>query len=103
MSTVNEIIEVRVADKLKEKADAISGTVVLDISGPEGGQWTLNCDNASVEKKDSPDAKVRIKMSDEDFKAMMNGELDAVKATFTGKLKIEGDMVLATKLATAIK
>lgn len=101
--TVAEIIEGKVLNKLKEKGDQLSGIVVLDIAGPEGGQWTLDCDNVAVDNKDTEAPKVRIKMNDEDFKAMMSGELDAIKATFSGKLKIEGDMAMATKLAMAIR
>ena len=101
--SVAEIIEGKVFDKLKEKGDQLSGIIVLDIEGPDGGKWTLDCDNVKVEKQDCEAPKVRIKMVDEDFKNMMNGELDPIKATFTGKLKIEGDMALATKLAMAIK
>lgn len=103
MATVSEIIEGKIVNKLQEKKGQLSGIVVLDIAGPEGGQWTLDCDNATAEKKDFENAKVRIKMSDQDFKDMMEGRLDAIKATFSGKLKIEGDMSMATKLAMAIR
>lgn len=103
MSTVGEIIEGKVFEKIKEKKGEFSGTVVLDIAGPDGGQWSINCDDATIAKEDMENPKLRIKMSDEDFKGMMSGELDPMKATFSGKLKIEGDMAMATKLAMAIK
>lgn len=101
--SVKEIIEVKMKKKLEEKKGELSGVVVLDISGSEGGVWTLDFDNVEIEKKDSDSPLVRIKMSDTDFVDMVEGRLNPITATFTGKLKIEGDMAAATKLAQIIK
>lgn len=103
MSTVAEMIEVKLLGKLKEKKGELTGVVVLDISGPGGGKWTLDCDNALIEKKDMDAPLVRISMSDEDFKSMIEGDLNPAAAMFSGKLKIEGDMAMASKLAMAIR
>lgn len=103
MSKVADIINGVMTQKLKDKKGSISGIVVLDISGSDGGCWTVDCDGATVEKKDDAAATVRIKMLDTDFVDMMNGDLNPATAMFTGKIKIEGDMALASKLAMAIK
>lgn len=103
MSLVSEIIEVKVAKRLEAKKGDLSGKVVLDITGPEGGQWTLNCDEATIAKGAVTLPDVKIIMTDQNFIALLNGELNAATAMFTGKLKIEGDMALATKLAMAIR
>jgi len=103
MSTVTEIIEVKLQKKLEEKKGSLNGVVVLDITGDEGGQWTINCDDVKIEKTNTENPTVRIIMTDEDFKAMIEGELNAMTAMFSGKLKIEGDMAMASKLAMAIK
>jgi len=102
-ANVAEIIEKKFFAKLKEKKGEFSGTVVLDITGDGGGQWTLDLDNSTIEKKDSENPTVRIKMIDEDFIAMINGDLNPAAAMFGGKLKIEGDMAMASKLAMAIQ
>lgn len=103
MSTVAEVVEIKVLGKLKEKQGQLSGTVVLDISGPDGGKWTINCDDSTIEKKDTASPTVRIRMGDEDFKKMIEGELNPATAMFSGKLKIEGDMAMASKLAMALR
>ena len=101
--TVKEIIEVKIEKKIKEKKGEVDGIVVLDISGPDGGVWTIDCTNAIIKEEDTASPLVRIKMSDSDFVDMIDGKLNAISATFSGKLKIEGDMAAATKLAQIIR
>ena len=48
------------------------------------------------------DADCTIRMSIDDFKSMMAGDLDATMAYMTGKLKVEGDMAVAMKLSSVI-
>ena len=48
------------------------------------------------------DADCTIRMSMDDFKSMMAGELDATMAYMSGKLKVEGDMAVAMKLSSVI-
>lgn len=48
------------------------------------------------------DADCTIRMSIEDFKSMMAGDLDATMAYMTGKLKVEGDMAVAMKLSSVL-
>ena len=40
-----------------------------------------------------------IKMSDEDFVKLIKGELNGMTAFMMGKIKLQGDMMLAQKLA----
>ena len=47
---------------------------------------------------DDGDADCTLKISIENFTAMIAGELDGTSAFMTGKLKIEGDMGIAMKL-----
>jgi putative sterol carrier protein len=39
-------------------------------------------------------------MEDEDFIALMKGELNGMQAFMTGKLQIEGDMMLAQRMSS---
>ena len=51
---------------------------------------------------DDKDADCTIRMSMDDFKTMMAGDLDATMAYMTGKLKVEGDMGVAMKLSSVL-
>ncbi len=86
-------------DKAKE-ADAI---FAFNISGDGGGEWTLDL------KADAPtvttglgEADCTIEMTDEDFVAMMENFQLAMQFFFTGKLKVTGDPMLATKLQNVL-
>lgn len=46
----------------------------------------------------APKADVSIAMKDEHLVAVLRGEMNAMTALMTGKLKIEGDMLLAQRL-----
>jgi len=52
----------------------------------------------NVISNDDGDADCTLKISIENFTAMIAGELDGTSAFMTGKLKIEGDMGIAMKL-----
>ncbi len=48
----------------------------------------------------APKADVSIAMKDDHLVALLKGELNGMTALMTGKLKIEGDMLLAQRLNT---
>ena len=80
------------------QADQAAGVDVVfqfDISGPGGGSWIVVVKDAACDitegTHDSP--TTTIKMGDDDFLKMMSGELNAMNAYTTGKLKIEGDLM----------
>ncbi len=80
------------------QADRASGVAVVfqfDISGSEGGVWTVSVKEGVCEVfeggQGSPDTT--IKMGDKDFVKLISGELNAMNAFTTGKLKIEGDLM----------
>jgi 3-hydroxy-3-methylglutaryl CoA synthase/NAD(P)-dependent dehydrogenase (short-subunit alcohol dehydrogenase family)/putative sterol carrier protein len=80
------------------QADQAAGVDVIfqfDISGPGGGAWIVAVKDGACEihegTHDSP--TTTIKMGDDDFLKMMSGELNAMNAYTSGKLKIEGDLM----------
>jgi 3-hydroxy-3-methylglutaryl CoA synthase/NAD(P)-dependent dehydrogenase (short-subunit alcohol dehydrogenase family)/putative sterol carrier protein len=67
----------------------------FSISGPGGGDWyTVIKDGAcSVEPGAHDHPTTTLKMSDEDFLQYVGGQLPAMQAYSSGKLKIEGDLM----------
>ena len=81
----------RVAEKpeLKAKLDRV---IRFDIAGPRGGTWVL--DPAKGEDWISTDAggaepMVTVRISDDDFVALVEKRLSPQGAMMTGKLKLE--------------
>lgn len=75
-----------------------------DISGENGGQWTVIIDKGKViieQGLKNPD--VTISMKDEDFLGFQLGKLDALNLLSSGRLKIDGDATVAQKSAKFFK
>ena len=107
MATPKEILENLIPTKLKakpEKVQAVNAVINFDISGPDGGQWTLDCTQPSVPVKvgNDPAAKVTVFISDSNFTDLIAGKLNAQMAFLTGKLKVKGDMGTALKLGNIL-
>lgn len=80
------------------QAGDIEATVQYQLSQPmylviKGGECRAH-EGALAE----PD--VTLSASDEHFLALVRGELNAMNAFMTGKLQIDGDLVLAQRVAT---
>ena len=86
-----------------EKAAGIEVVAQLHISGPEGGNWTVTVKNQNLEvvegTSEAPD--LTLKMSLPDFMNMVNGNLSAEKAFFTGRVQFKGNIAVALKLRDA--
>ena len=67
----------------------------FSISGPGGGDWSVAIRNGvcTVETGVHDQPTTTLKMSDEDFLKYVSGQLPAMQAYSTGKLKIEGNLI----------
>ncbi len=90
-------------EKHPDKAKQAGAVFAFNITGDGGGQWTMDL------KSDTPtisdglgEADCTIEMANEDFEAMMENFQLAMQFFFTGKLKVEGDPMLATKLQNVL-
>ena len=92
---MTEIIEEAV-EALREKMsnNSFDGTAKFEIEGEGSIVVNENKVYASDEETD-----VTFKASVEIFQEIFNGELDPTSAFMTGKLKIDGDMGTAMRLA----
>ncbi|MDZ7699356.1 MAG: SDR family NAD(P)-dependent oxidoreductase [Deltaproteobacteria bacterium] len=90
------------------QADCAAGVDVVfqfDISGPGGGSWHVEIrDGACQVTEGTHDAPTTtIKMGDEDFIKLISGELNAMSAFTSGKLKIEGDIMKSQLIEKVFK
>ena len=86
--------------KNAEDAKAIGAKYQLNITGPSGGEWSIDATPSGPScKPGSGPADCTITIADEDFQKLLeNPQANAVQLYFTGKLKVQGNQILATKL-----
>jgi len=87
----------------KDAAAGVDVVFQFNISGAGGGDWytAIKEGTCTVEAGVHAKPTTTLKMSGEDFSKLVKGELPAMKAYTSGKLKIEGDLMksqLITKL-----
>lgn len=72
----------------------------FDITGDNSGTWTVDLKNGvgSVHEGEPPQSNITITVSESDFVAFANGSLDPMAAFTSGKVKVKGNVMLATKL-----
>lgn len=89
----------------QEKVTDLCGKISLDITGDEGGKWTLNFDKipATITKDIPPNSNLTITIDCKDFKGLLNGTLNPITAYFAGKINLAGDIALAMKLKDLLK
>jgi putative sterol carrier protein len=80
---------------LKEAAVGIDVVFQYSIAGPGGGDWSVTVSNqtCTVAPGRSDKATCTLKIADTDFIRLTCGELPAMQAYASGKLKIEGDIM----------
>jgi len=75
----------------------IGGTVKFDIEG----EGAVMVDDSGVRAGDE-EADVTLSADPDTFQGMMEGETNPTSAFMTGKLRVDGDMGMAMKLASAL-
>jgi len=78
-----------------DKSAGVDVVFQFDISGSGGGSWYITVKDESCEVIEGSHGSptTTIKMGDDDFVKMMSGELNAMSAFTSGKLKVEGDLM----------
>jgi putative sterol carrier protein len=105
MSNAQEIIEKDIPAALQQKpelAKDINSVIHFNITGDNGGTWTLDCTKADnwVTKGAEGSPKMTVTVSNDDFVKIRAKQLNAQMAAMQGKLKFKPmDMGLAMKLA----
>ena len=86
-----------------EKAKNIDVIVNVNISGNNGGKWTVIIRNQALKiavgEHISP--TISLEISEKDYMDVIKGKLSGEKAFFSGKLKLNGNISEALKLRNA--
>ncbi|MEH6364758.1 MAG: SCP2 sterol-binding domain-containing protein [Pseudomonas marincola] len=86
----------------KFNASAAAGLdLVFQFNIEDGENYSLIVKDGTceVQQGDNPDANVTLIMDKETLKGITSGETDGMQAFMSGKLRAEGDMMLAMKLS----
>lgn len=90
-------------EKYPEKVLEAGATFSFNITGDGGGQWTM------VLKGDAPaltegldEVDCAIEMTNDDFVEMMGNFQLSMQFFFSGRLKVTGNPMLATKLQSVL-
>lgn len=108
-TSVKEFFDKRVPEVLAkhpEKAKEVAAIYVFKISGDDGGTWTADLASTppSCVPGEQKAPQCTIEATDGDFRTMIDGGMQAaMQLFFSGKLKIQGDPNLATKLSKLLQ
>jgi len=89
-------------------ADASKGLDAVfqfDITGEDGGNWNVAVkgEGCRVQEGKAPSPTVTLTMSSDTWLAMVNKEINGIQAFMSGKLKLNGDMLLAQRIPDLFK
>ncbi len=102
--TPKKILEEEIPKRITQRPEVvkeINAIIHFDVSGPNGGKWTLDCTKPDnwVTAGANGIPKMTIAISDDDFVKISTKQLNAQMAAMSGKLKFKPmDMGLAMKL-----
>ncbi|MRG86533.1 SCP2 sterol-binding domain-containing protein [Salinibacillus xinjiangensis] len=102
MTTVKSIFQ-EINSALQEDPGRVKGIEAVyqfDLEGEESStyQLVLKGEESYAAEGDAEKSDCTLKMSTDDFKKMVDGNLNGTQAFMSGRLKIKGNMGLALKL-----
>lgn len=105
MTTPTDIFAKTPQNLIAEKASDMNAAVAFDLSGENGGQWTVKIadGDCTVEDGIADGADATISMDGSDYVDMMTGKLNPMMAFMGGKVKVSGDLNTVMKFQTMFK
>jgi putative sterol carrier protein len=101
------IFEQDIPSQMKDnpgRAKEVNAVYQFNITGTGGGEWfvDLTKEGGEIGAGQHPAAKCTINTDADTFVKIATGKMAGPQAFLTGKLKIKGDMSLATKLGKVL-
>ena len=92
-------------DEERGPIEGMNAVYRLELSGNDGGLFGLifKDGRAEIVKEDPGEAACELKMSVDDFKKLLAGNLNTTAAFMMGKVKAKGNLGLALKLENVLK
>lgn len=98
MTTVADIVQIMQSKFNASAAAGLDLVFQFNIEGAENYCLIVKEGTCEIKQGDNPDANVTLIMDGDTFKGIATGETDGMQAFMAGKLRAEGDMMLAMKL-----
>ncbi|MCP4417662.1 MAG: SCP2 sterol-binding domain-containing protein [Chloroflexi bacterium] len=105
MTTPADIFAKTPQNLIVDKAGDMNAAVAFDLSGDQGGQWTVKIADGSCAVEDgiAESVTATINMDGSDYVDMMTGKLNPMMAFMGGKVKVSGDLNTVMKFQTMFK
>lgn len=99
-TTVNEVFANMGQVFKADKAAGVDSVFQFDLSGGNGGKYWLKVSDGKYEYGEGQheNPSVTLIASADDYIKIANGDMNAMSAFTSGKLKVKGEMGLALKL-----
>ena len=94
----------RLLSQSAAQAQQVNAVFVLELTGERGGSWTLDLKSSppSARQGASASADATVKLSVEDFEAIVAEPSRAFELFFANRLQVSGDPALAGRLPALI-
>jgi putative sterol carrier protein len=103
--TVRELMS-RMPRALKvDMVQGVDAVIQYHLTGSEASDWIIEIKDGvcKVEEGNHPNPKMTLAADSDDYKNVILGNLNAMQAFMTGKVKLAGDLNLAMKLPNWFK
>ncbi|MEW6718367.1 MAG: SCP2 sterol-binding domain-containing protein [Chloroflexota bacterium] len=103
--TVKELIFNHEKAFRADKAAGVEAVIQYHLTGEEGGDYiiTIHEGKCTVAEGNAENPTMALTADAQEFKGILLGKIDGMKAFMEGKLKLAGDLNLAMKLTSFFK